>query len=66
MLAARHFTARKTALNRLRLLVRAGYLSSERLQLLEQPAPVLFYSPTPKGRHALARLSLTSQGFADA
>ena len=67
VLAQRHFAGvRKTALNRLRLLVVAGYLKSERLQLLERPGPVVFYYPTAKATGALARLSLLGQRFADA
>jgi hypothetical protein len=67
VLAARHFAGvRKTALNRLRLLVVAGYLKSERLQLLDRPAPVLFYSTTAKARNALQRLTLLGERFRDA
>jgi hypothetical protein len=67
LLAARHFGGvRKTALNRLRLLVVAGYLTSERIQLLERPAPVLFYSTTPKAKKALVRRTLLGERFSDA
>ncbi len=59
----RHFQARKTALNRLGALVRAGYLTAERVQLIDRPAPVLFYSPTGKANHVLARVSEFAQRF---
>jgi hypothetical protein len=67
LLAARHFAGiRKTALNRLRRLVLAGYLTSEQIQLLERPAPVLFYSTTPKPKKALERRTLLGERFSDA
>jgi hypothetical protein len=67
LLAARHFAGiRKTALNRLRRLVLAGYLTSEQIQLLERPAPVLFYSATPKAKQALERRPLLGERFGDA
>jgi hypothetical protein len=58
-----HFGARKTALNRLRSLVLAGYLTSERKQVIDRPAPVLFYTPTRKATDALRRISAEGQRF---
>lgn len=63
---AGHFGARKTALNRLRALVVAGYLKSEPKQVIDRPAPVLFYSPTAKATDALRRMSSRGQRFDDA
>jgi hypothetical protein len=67
LLATRHFGGvRKTALNRLRLLVTAGYLTCERIQLLDRPSPIAFYSSTAKGRAALVRFTVLGQRVADA
>jgi hypothetical protein len=67
VLATRHFRGvRKTALNRLRLLVRAGYLTAEPIQLLDRPAPILFYAATGKAKSALARCTLLGERLSDA
>ena len=67
VLATRHFRGvRKTALNRLRLLVRAGYLTAESVQLLDRPAPVLFYAATVQAKSTLARRTMLGERFSDA
>jgi hypothetical protein len=65
-LARNHFASRKTALNRLRLLVRGGYLSREAVPLLDQPQPTSVYTLTTQGDDALRRLSLLSERILDA
>lgn len=58
-LAAHHFRgARKTALNRLRLLVRAGYLHRQEAPLLDKPSPTSFYRVTRQGLEKLRLISL--------
>jgi hypothetical protein len=67
VLATRHFRGvRKTALNRLRLLVRAGYLTAEPIQLLDRPGRVLFYAATGKAKSTLARCTLLGERLGDA
>jgi hypothetical protein len=60
-LAAHHFRGtRKTALNRLRLLVRAGYLHRQEAPLLDKPSPTSFYRLTRQGLEKLRLMSLLS------
>ncbi|HEX6460698.1 MAG TPA: hypothetical protein VF032_17395 [Thermoleophilaceae bacterium] len=66
-LAAHHFRGtRKTALNRLRLLVRAGYLHRQEAPLLDKPSPTSFYRLTRQGLEKLRLISLLSDRLPNA
>jgi hypothetical protein len=66
-LAAHHFRGtRKTALNRLRLLVRAGYLHRHEEPLLDKPSPTSFYRVTRQGLEKLRLISLLSDRIPNA
>jgi hypothetical protein len=66
-LAAHHFRdKRKTALNRPRLLVRAGYLHRQEVPLLDKPSPTSFYRVTRQGLEKLRLISLLSDRIPNA